>query len=332
VHTNVEQLAILDVGHGNSAAYIGPEGCVIIDGGRDYTLAEYLEARGVVVIDTILISHADDDHLRGILLLLEANSNLKVRRIYVNPEQYRRTDIWLSFSRELRRLFAAGTEIITALTRSHPGSISLARAVFEVLAPPPTEILTEAKPNRWSAVIRFLFDGLPIALFAGDVDRVGMNEILQANTDISAAILVFPHHGGLPGGANPETFARDVVKAVRPHLTVFSIGRSSFKNPNLAVLQGVLDVAAEGSRVACTQLSRHCSARSFSERSVHPQSAGLASGSSCMGTLELDLPIALTSDVLSVGAVKKHAAFVRALATEQTPCCGPLNLTASLST
>src|SRR5256885_5882175 len=55
-------LAILDVGHGNSAVLVDAEAAVIIDTGRGDQLRQYLHEQGIGKIDLIILSHADADH------------------------------------------------------------------------------------------------------------------------------------------------------------------------------------------------------------------------------------------------------------------------------
>jgi beta-lactamase superfamily II metal-dependent hydrolase len=98
------ELLILDVGHGNAAVYSSGSTVAIIDAGADFTLAEFFE-RNVSLrrVDLIIISHADEDHLKGLLYLLEGNPGLEVKRIFINPAQEKKSDLWLSFSQEADR-------------------------------------------------------------------------------------------------------------------------------------------------------------------------------------------------------------------------------------
>jgi competence protein ComEC len=85
-------LAILDVGHGNCAILHDDEGTIVIDGGRSQTLLQFLQAEELLSIDAILVSHADDDHLGGIIEVLLAR-NIEVQRIFLNPDALRRTKV-----------------------------------------------------------------------------------------------------------------------------------------------------------------------------------------------------------------------------------------------
>lgn len=317
------RLTLLDVGHGNAAVYVGQDGdALVIDGGADHTLSDLVAADRLTRLVAIYVSHADKDHLRGVLLMLENHPGLRVDAVYVNPAQEKRTALWASFSVELDRLESAGTTIITALTRSFPGTVAYGDVEVEVLSPPPARVLVENDDNRWSAMIRLHVLGEPAALLCADIDDAALSEVLDSGRDIRADLLVFPHHGGRPGRADPRRFAERLTAAAGPSLVVFSMGRERFDNPLPAVLQGVRD--AGGARVACTQLSKRCSLVSHPGRQVAAPSAGAPSGNSCAGTITLALPLVRSApqQALALLELDGHATFVAALALgEHSPQC-----------
>ena len=67
-------LAILDVGHGNCAVLTDSKGIVVIDTGPGSALLEYLSEKNIKTIDVVLISHADQDHIGGLIQLLFSKS------------------------------------------------------------------------------------------------------------------------------------------------------------------------------------------------------------------------------------------------------------------
>jgi competence protein ComEC len=58
-------LTILDVGHGNCAVLEDGQRTVVFDCGPKTGLLEYLTSRTITVLDLVLISHADEDHIAG---------------------------------------------------------------------------------------------------------------------------------------------------------------------------------------------------------------------------------------------------------------------------
>jgi competence protein ComEC len=138
-------------------------------------------------------------------------------------------------------------------------------------------------------VIRLVVSGKPILLLPGDLDHVGLENLEATGTQMSSRVLVFPHHGGRPGGGNAGEFAKKLTRLVSPELVVFSNGRGKHNNPNPVIVDGVRQ-AAPSAVVACTQLSEVC-AKDIPNPLPHPvssyYSAGHGRGYSCAGSIEL---------------------------------------------
>jgi beta-lactamase superfamily II metal-dependent hydrolase len=308
------ELVVLDVGHGNAALYRSDGTTIVVDGGPDYTLSRHWQDEPSSSAAAIFVSHADEDHLRGILLLLEQNPDLPVDAIYLNPAQERDTDLWRSFTVELERLERQGTKVVTALTRSSPDRIFYGKLLLEVVSPPPSKIASESYENRWSAAIRLTYEDNPVALFCADIDNVALRELLSSQRDITSPVLVFPHHGGRPGGADPASFAAKLTAAVNPDAVVFSIGRGRYDNPLPAIVGAVRGVKKV--HIACTQLSRRCSTRLYPDRPINTYAAGLGSGACCAGTIRFQLGKSLSN------SFREHKEFVDLLtASNESPQC-----------
>ena len=316
------KLVILDVGHGNAAAYLGDDAVVIVDCGETYTLAEFLEGNEIDHVDTIFISHADKDHLKGILYLLEGENNVRIDTVYVNPAQKKNTDLWRSFCTEVKKHRNGKTRLVTALTPDSPGQIAYGTTLFDVLSPPPEMVAQENNDNRWSAVIKISNEAVPVAIFAGDMDRTALDLLLASGRDMNARILVFPHHGGRPGNADPAKFARDLAAAVEPSITLFSNGRYRFDNPLQVVVNAVQEVAERHHRVACTQLAESCSSDTHPNRDVDASSAGRGKGNCCLGSLVVDLPPVPDRGKFVEQVLGPHQVFVDSLtARGYSPKC-----------
>jgi len=92
-------------------------------------------------------------------------------------------------------------------------------------------------------------------LLPGDMDWVGLDNLLEACPQPNARVLVFPHHGGTPHGGREREFARTHVPGVKPELVLFSIGRGVHNTPRPEIVAGVR-AAAPSAHVMCTQLSK----------------------------------------------------------------------------
>lgn len=306
---------ILDVGHGSSTVIEESTGVSIIDGGLGDTLPSFLLGRGISKIDTIIVSHADADHIGGISLLL-SNAEFQVGQVFVNPD-VRRTKLWLDFVSVMRSATQRGTNFNLELTSAKPGRLSRDGIRIEVLAPPQEFAVqtsdglapdgTQLNANLMSAVVRVWAGDTPRLLIAGDIDKIGLDNLLENNTDITADVLLFPHHGGLPGRSNPEEFAESLIGAVSARLVVFSIGRGRYGTPRPEIVSAILN-SAQGTHIACTQLSEHCAAELPNSAShLHDiLSKGAATAACCAGTIELSLE----PDLSYMPAREAHLEFI----------------------
>src|SRR3546814_3209881 len=94
-------------------------------------------------------------------------------------------------------------------------------------------------------------------LLAGDMDDSSLDQALAAGVDLSANVLVFRHHGGLPGGSDPAAFAMTLLDAVKPRSVIFSNGKGRHDNPRPEIIAPLREW---GCTIACTQLSERCQA------------------------------------------------------------------------
>ena len=289
---------ILDVGHGSSTVIEEPNAVLVIDGGQGDTLARFLIDQGIRRVDTVIVSHADADHFGGISLLLSA-PEFEVGQVFVNPDM-RETRLWADFVSVMRAAKQRGTKFSLELNNVNPGHLSLGGVGLEVLAPSQDIAIKtphgqspdgrQLTPNAMSAVVRVWAGDMPRLMLAGDIDQVGLDNLLENNSDVTADVLLFPHHGGLPGRTNPSEFTESLMAAVSAHLVVFSIGRGRYGTPRPEVVAAVLR-KNQDAHIACTQLSEHCAAELPNRASDlhHLSSRGVRAGACCAGTIEISL-------------------------------------------
>mgnify|MGYP001193224657 CR=1 FL=1 len=312
-------LAILDVGHGNCAVLHGKAGTVVIDAAPGETLLEFLEQRGIVRIAAVLISHADQDHMAGAITLL-TQPWITVDAVHLNSEPLREGTLWTAFRVALhdartRTATNIQVQLTTATSIELPGD----DVRLEVLHPTPEVAASGAggqdlkgrrlTPNSMSAVIRVVHQGRPRALFAGDLDSVGLDNLLDEVATPEAEMLIFPHHGGRPGQGDPRAFAARFCAAVKPSVVFFSLGRGKHGTPLPQVVEGVR-VSVPKSHIACTQLSQRCAATLPSQVPSHlgnRPARGRAANACCIGSVVVGLERASGGYAPSL---KAHRAFV----------------------
>lgn len=294
------ELIILDVGHGNCALVRNANDLIVIDCPPGGTLAETLEHLSTKEILHILISHSDADHVAGMIDLL-SNEEIKIHNVHINPDAIKRSDIWQDLRIALKDARQRGTNVSSELTTTKTGSLNIGSVSIEVLAPTPELNLGGAggkdlqgrklTSNSISAVIGIVHDSHRVAILAGDIDRVGFDNLMQEKKSLSADILVFPHHGGRPGSADAKTFAQQFCTFIQPKLIIFSIDRNRFNNPRTEIIEG-LRSALPDAHILCTQLSQQCAASLPVSKPTHLgrlPARGLISNSCCGGTVTIKI-------------------------------------------
>ncbi len=294
---NLPELFILDVGHGNCAIVQDDDVVTVIDCPPNTVLIETLEQLGIDVVNQVLISHADDDHVGGLSNLL---GKVVVKSVYVNPDPSKGRN-WISVRKALELAESQGTKINTSLNSGVSETLSCKKVTIEILAPAGVVALggvqgkdlegRSLNSNSMSAVIGLVHNDYRFALLAGDIGEIGLDNLLRKQKNIEAQILVFPHHGGNADTQSNEAFAQKLCQLVKPNLTIFSYDRNKHDNPRLEILQGVLSVVPN-THILCTQLSQKCasslSGSNFTHVTTLP-SLGIKEGKCCGGSILIEI-------------------------------------------
>jgi competence protein ComEC len=205
----------LAVGHGLAALIHTPDGRTILyDCGRmgDPTvgrriIAPALWSRGVSRIDTVFLSHADQDHYDGLPDLLDRFPIGEVRL----PPNFAGVDNPMA-SRLIELLHARGVPI-QAITA--PRSWDKAGVQF-TLSHPPAGWHPESSDNARSLVLDVAFRGRHL-LLTGDLEKLGLDEMVERPPpEPPPDVFLAPHHGGKT--ANPEW----LYQWAKPRLVVVS--------------------------------------------------------------------------------------------------------------
>ena len=314
------EVVIADVGHGNCVLVISDNQVLLIDAGSGGTVVELLESYGLTRIERVLLSHGDEDHIGGLLTLL-MNTTVRVLLVYLNADASKDSDVWHALRLAVSDARGRGTDVQLGLTSTTDIGWGAQELAVEILAPTPE--LAMAGPggediagrpissNAMSVVIRLIHRGIPLVLLPGDIDLVGLDNLLRVVPSPRARLLVFPHHGGVPAGGEPARFAQRLTDAVRPRAVVFSLGRGRYGTPRPEIVAG-LRASAPDVYIVCTQLSERCAAELPAEEPTHLQdkpAQGRRRKACCGGTLVL----ALDEDTVLARVVRDvHSRFVDA--------------------
>jgi len=323
------KLCIVDVGHGNCAVITDRNGdVVVIDAGLRNGLLEFLRYHGLVLIRTVYLSHADEDHIGGLINVL-ASGAVKIGRVVLNGDSSKGTKVWEDLLLALRCAVRDGAIERWDVGLTKGDREDLADVTVAVLAP--SQYLAgkavagedsqgrRISSNTMSAVVRVDAGGRPVALLAGDIDGVGLDDLLADGERecLRAPILVYPHHGGRPGTREISPFAEKLLGAISPALVVFSVGRQRKGYPRLETVSA-LRRFVPSAKIVCTQLSKDCSERLPTGSTGHLSEAfalGSADGACCGGTVL----VALDAGGAVEPEASAHTEFVRS--SVETPMC-----------
>lgn len=213
------RLTILDVGQG-SCALIESNGLyMLFDGGDRETssyVVSYLKSRGIERIDVMVASHYHSDHIYGLIGVLETMDVDKV----ICPDYVSDTGAYKSFMQR-----------VPYDKQIHPYAgqkFTMGDVCFTVICP----VMDDYSDDNGYSVgmigtygnFRFLIDG--------DATQESEEDMLSGDVDLSADLLVVPHHGSTYSSCS------DWLDAVSPQVAVISCGEGNeYYHPHLKTLE-----------------------------------------------------------------------------------------------
>lgn len=227
-----------DVGQGDATLLrVGPRAAALIDAGPDPAkLGECLDGLGVDAVPLVILTHLHADHVIGIT---EAVGRRRTSTVAVSGA---RTP---ASGRALVKRAAAGIGLTTVGPGSSLRSGELSVQVLAVRATsglPGSDEGESAAENDGSLVLRATVGGLRL-LLPGDVEEDGQRNALASGADLTADVLLVPHHGS--SRQLPEFLA-----ASRASVAVFSAGvDNDYGHPSIKTQRVVQQL---GMRVART--------------------------------------------------------------------------------
>lgn len=214
------KLSLLDVGQGLSAVIQTANHVLVYDTGAKFSstsdsgqsvILPFLRNQAIDKINTLVISHGDNDHIGGVDSLL--------------------------LSTTTEQLFTSVPQLLGRYspTQCKAGqSWSWDSIIFTVLSPPADHFLSE---NDNSCVLQIQTQQRTI-LLTGDIESEAESWLVETyKNKLKADILIAPHHGSQT--SSTSTF----LKAVKPNLVLVPAGyRNQFGHPHEEVLQRYKDL------------------------------------------------------------------------------------------
>ncbi|MPY68195.1 MBL fold metallo-hydrolase [Deinococcus sp. SDU3-2] len=213
-------IRFLDVGQGDAILVRSPEGKTLLyDGGRSSErMRGHLETYGVDKIDLMVASHADADHIAG---LVPAAQRAKPT-LFINNGIAGTTQTW-------ERLVNALEEAGTTFQKANKQVVNLGSVRVRVIAPPPG---MGDDQNENSVGVRIEF-GEFRALLTGDSEKPETEAWLeQDRPEIKGPFQLYKSiHHGAANGDHPAWLA-----TVRPENVVIGVGENNYGHPTQTAL------------------------------------------------------------------------------------------------
>ena len=197
-------------------------------------LEEYLRAQNITRLDLLILSHPHDDHIGGLIAVLE---DFPVKKAIDNGENdssliYKRFRALMERQNISYSPAYAGQEIdldpalkITVLwppSGGISGGVKLSR--HSAMKNPWESVVVRALSgdmNQNSLVLRLTYDQISFLLM-GDADTVVEKSLVYFGDNLSCQILKVGHHGGTSASR------LDFLKKVRPAVSIISVGEGNY--------------------------------------------------------------------------------------------------------
>jgi competence protein ComEC len=243
------ELTFIDVGHGDSILIEFPKGKkMLIDGGGLYderfdigknVIATFLWKEKIRRIDTLVLTHPDPDHLKGLNFIA---SQFSIDQFWENGFETQ-SEPYLQLKKILND---KKVEVVSLNEQTAPQIVD--GVEVSVLNPPaPNTLQRKVDPlrnlNNSSLVMKLRFRNVSV-LLAGDVGKEAEELMVRKSYPLRADILKIPHHGSSSSSSLP------FLERVKPTYAILSVGeRNRARLPHPDVLKRYLQL---GSRILRT--------------------------------------------------------------------------------
>lgn len=195
-------LYVLDVGQGLATVIQTSKHVLIYDSGPKFAegdagetvIVPFLRHLGISAVDTMIISHGDDDHIGGANSII---SSYQINKIYTSvPDKFSQKNVQLCNDSQSWNWDGVNFQFIYPTTKN--------------------AVLISDNDN--SCVLR-VNNGLNVVLLPGDIEKKTEKWLVDnKSVNLPATILVAPHHGSASSSSD------DFINAVSPRYVLFSTG------------------------------------------------------------------------------------------------------------
>ena len=190
------------------------------------TLMPYLLDRKIAVVDYIMVSHFDTDHVGGLLYIMQ---NMKVRNVIISNQ----AETSQNFQKFIKILKENKINLIVV---NAGDKLSIEKDLyFDILWPDKNNFISENALNNNSIVCKLNYKNFSM-IFTGDIEEIAEKKILEKYKNksnlLKADVLKVAHHG------SKTSSTEEFVEAVKPKIALIGVGENNtFGHPNDNVLE-----------------------------------------------------------------------------------------------
>ena len=198
------------------------------------TLMPYLLDRKIAVVDYIIVSHFDTDHVGGLLYIMQ---NMKVKNAIISnqAEASQNFQEFIKIVKEKR---------INLIVVNAGDKLSIEKDLyFDILWPDKNNFISENALNNNSIVCKLNYKNFSM-IFTGDIEEIAEKKILEKYKNkpnlLKADTLKVAHHG------SKTSSTEEFVEAVKPKIALIGVGENNnFGHPNDNVLERLTKIRRE---------------------------------------------------------------------------------------
>jgi len=230
------QVHFIDVGQGDSALIVTPEGKnILVDAGTNSSekdLKFYLDSQDVKEIEYAVMTHPHEDHIGGADMVI---NTYDVKNVIM-------PDITHDSATFERMLEAIDNNNVNLHTSEIGDVYTVGDVSFKILAPVNAKY---SNLNDYSVVIRVDYGGTSF-MFTGDAEKLSEKEMLNEHnaSEFVCDVLKVGHHG------STTSTSKEFLSAVNPTAAIISCGTgNTYGHPHRETINSLVDEGAEIYRI-----------------------------------------------------------------------------------
>ena len=236
------EINFVDVGQGDCTFIVTPRNkTILIDGGGSSsdefdvgksTLLPYILDKGYTKIDYIFISHFDQDHVGGILSILQ---KIKVKKVIISKQEENSEN----YQKFLEIIKEKGVSVAIVKMGDR---VKIENGIYFDILWPTSEQIQENKLNNNSLVMKMYYHNFSI-LFTGDIEKEAEKKILETykseKNKLVSNVLKVAHHG------SKTSTIKEFLDTVNPQIALIGVGKNNmFHHPSEEIIDKLKEYGA----------------------------------------------------------------------------------------